>query len=95
MLVSDQPVAADFAIAVGDANRHVERLTVRVGSGDALDAVTEAEAAVGRDAQVRELEFQRTLEKPEESLPVLAIGIGSDILPGRHDVEDDKAFAGT
>jgi hypothetical protein len=43
MLKDDQPVAPDLAIAVGDADRYIDRLTFLICAPDALDTVTEAE----------------------------------------------------
>jgi hypothetical protein len=94
MLEDDQPVAANLAIAVGDANRQIERLTFRIRAPDALDAVTEGEIAFSGDGEIRDVELQWTFEDRQEVNPILAICIGSEILPWGHDVENDQALVG-
>ena len=43
--MQDQPVASDLAIAVGDAYRPIDGVTLFIGARDVLDAVTESFAA--------------------------------------------------
>ena len=62
MLKDDQPVAPDLAVAVGDADRYIDRLTFRICAPDALNAVTEAEVALSGDAEIRDVEFRGTRE---------------------------------
>src|SRR5438045_6850672 len=92
MFKHDQPIARDVAISVGDAYCPIDWMTLFIGADDVLDAVTEAEIAVHGDAEISDGDFRRALEGRKEAHPSLAICIGTEMLPWRHDIEDDETF---
>src|ERR1700704_3597624 len=92
MFKHDQPAAPDLAIAVGDAYCPIDWVTLFIGAYDVLDAMTEAEIAVHDDAKISDGDFRRPLEGCEEAHPSLAICIGAEMLPWRHDIEDDETL---
>jgi hypothetical protein len=62
VLKDDQPVAPDLTVAIGDADRYIDRLTLLICAPDALDTVTEAEVALSGDVEIRDVEFRGTRE---------------------------------
>ncbi len=92
MFEHDEPVAPDLTIAVGNAYRPINQMTLLIGARDTLNAVTESEIAVHGDAEIRDGDFRCTLKMREEVLPILTIGVSTaKLLPG-HDVENDETF---
>src|SRR5258708_27300392 len=69
-------------------------MTLRIGAHDVLNAVTESEVAVHGDAEISDGDGRRALEVREEALPGLAICVSAEMLPRRHDVENDETFVG-
>ena len=92
MLVDNQPIAVDLTVDVGHPHRQIDRLTLRVGTANPLNAVAVPKPSIGCDAKVADLEFERSFDMGEEVLPVPAIRVGADILARRDDVENHEAL---
>src|SRR6516225_11331543 len=71
VLVDDHPVASDFAIDVGHPHGEIDRLALGVGAADPLNAVAIPKSSIGRNAEVADLELERSFDMGEEVLPVL------------------------
>lgn len=90
----DQPMAADLAIAVGNANRSIYRPALFIGTGDVLKTVAESDVTIDGDAETGDGDLRFTAEMGEEVFPIFPIVIGAAIFLARYDVKHNEAVVG-
>jgi hypothetical protein len=61
MFKHDQPLARDLAIAVGNAYRPIDEVTLLIDARDMLNAVTESKMAIYCDPQTGDGNFRLTV----------------------------------
>lgn len=62
MFERDQPVVADLAIAVCNANHPIDRTTLLIGSGDALETMAKCNVAADGNAKIGDNDLRCTPE---------------------------------
>jgi len=92
MLVHDLPGASDLSINVGNPHREIDRLVLRVGATGMKDRVTVTEHLVSDDAQLAELTIHRPFKKGKKTLPILAVSLGTDVLPWWKRIKNEQAL---
>jgi len=92
MFQRDQPLAADFPVAVGYPDPTINRMTLLIGPRDVLQAMTEPDIASTHNTQISNCDLRPPLEMREEIYPILPIGLRTTIFLPWHDVKNDKTF---
>src|SRR6266699_1340332 len=94
VLLSDQPLAVNLSVAIGDAHGETELRAVFGRDDGRLDAVRVGQFAVRHDAEVLDFKLIDSARKGREKvLPVLLVVIEADVLARRCHIENKQLGA--